>query len=107
MSKENPQAVAVSILGKEYLIACPDNERSALIKSADYLDKKMREIRDAGKVIGTDRIAVMAALNITNELLHDHPAAAAPSAEVEGRINSMQQKIEEALFRSRQLELEA
>lgn len=107
MTKENPQAVAISILGKEYLIACPDNERSDLIKSADYLDKKMREIRDAGKVIGTDRIAVMAALNITNELLHDHKGTPASSTEVEGRIKSMQQKIEDALFRSRQLELEA
>lgn len=107
MSKENPQAVSISILGKEYLIACPDNERSDLIKSADYLDKKMREIRDAGKVIGTDRIAVMAALNITNELLHDHKGTPAASTEVEGRIKSLQQKIEEALFRSRQLELEA
>lgn len=107
MSKENPQAVSISILGKEYLIACPDNERSDLIKSADYLDKKMREIRDGGKVIGTDRIAVMAALNITNELLHDHKGTPAASTEVEGRIKSLQQKIEEALFRSRQLELEA
>ena len=107
MSKENPQAVSISILGKEYLIACPENERSELIKSADYLDKKMREIRDSGKVIGTDRIAVMAALNITNQLLHDNRSANAAPAEVEGRINTMQKKIEEALFRSRQLELEA
>lgn len=107
MSKENPQAVSINILGKEYLIACPDNERSALIKSADFLDKKMREIRDSGKVIGTDRIAVMAALNITNELLHENRGSPSSSSEVEGRIKSMQQKIEEALFRSRQLELEA
>jgi len=107
MSKENPQAVSISILGKEYLIACPENERSDLIKSADYLDKKMREIRDGGKVIGTDRIAVMAALNITNQMLHDSRNANATPTEVEGRIKNMQQKIEEALFRSRQLELEA
>ena len=107
MSNDNPQAVAITILGKEYLIACPENGRSDLIKSADYLDKKMREIRDTGKVIGTDRIAVMAALNIANELLHDNIGGSTPPSEVEGRIKNMQQKIEEALFHSRQLELEA
>ena len=107
MSKENPQAVSITILGKEYLIACPEYGRGDLIKSADYLDKKMREIRDAGKVIGTDRIAVMAALNITNELLHENKGSGGTPTEVEGRIKNMQQKIEEALFRSRQLELEA
>lgn len=107
MSKDNPNAVAVTILGKEYLIACPDNERNELHDSATYLDRKMREIRDHGKVIGTDRIAVMAALNIAHELLHNKGDLTMADPEMEGRIRSIQEKIEEALYRSRQLELEA
>jgi len=107
MSKENPQAVSINILGKEYLVACPENERKELQTSADYLDRKMREIRDSGKVIGTDRIAVMAALNIAHELLHENGSEIGLSQDIEGRIKGIQEKIEDALFRSKQLELEA
>jgi len=107
MSKDNPNAVAVTILGKEYLIACKEDERSELHASATFLDRKMREIRDHGKVIGTDRIAVMAALNIAHELLHNKGDLTMADPEMEGRIRSIQEKIEEALYRSRQLELEA
>ena len=107
MSKDNPQAVSINILGKEYLVACPENERKELQTSADYLDKKMREIRDSGKVVGTDRIAVMAALNIAHELLHENGSNIGISHEIEGRIKGIQEKIEDALFKSRQLELEA
>ncbi len=65
----DPNRVSVKILEKEYHVACPPEERPALLDSAEYLNRKMREIRDSGKVIGLDRIAVMAALNIVNELL--------------------------------------
>jgi cell division protein ZapA len=68
MSSSN--SVTVQILDKEYSIICPQEERSNLISAARYLDGKMREIRSSGKVIGADRIAVMAALNITHDLLH-------------------------------------
>lgn len=107
MSKETPNAVAITILGKEYLIACGEDERAELHTSAGYLDKKMREIRDSGKVIGTDRIAVMAALNIAHELLHNKSGVVMANPDVEGRIRNIQEKIEEALYRSRQLEIEA
>jgi len=107
MSKDNSQAVNINILGKEYLIACAQDERADLLASASYLDRKMREIRDAGKVIGTDRIAVMAALNIAHELLHNKGDIVTSNPEVEGRIRNIQEKIEEALYRSRQLEIEA
>ena len=63
-------SVTVHILDKEYSIMCPQEERSNLVSAARYLDGKMREIRSSGKVIGADRIAVMAALNITHDLLH-------------------------------------
>lgn len=62
------QAVAVTIMGKEYKIACDPNERDDLIRSVQQLDEQMRRIRDSGKVNGADRIAVMAALNLANEL---------------------------------------
>lgn len=62
--------VTVHILDKEYCIACPADERANLESAARYLDGKMREVRSSGKVIGADRIAVMAALNITHDLLH-------------------------------------
>jgi cell division protein ZapA len=68
MAKQ-PTTVEVKILDKEYLVACPEEEREALLRSARHLDTKMREIRSSGKVFGTERIAVMAALNITHELL--------------------------------------
>ena len=64
-----PNTVTVHILDKEYCIACPQDERANLESAARYLDGKMREIRTSGKVIGADRVAVMAALNITHDLL--------------------------------------
>lgn len=68
MSKA-PEGVTVSIMGRDFAIACSDDQRSALSQAAIYLDKKMREIQKSGKVIGMDKCAVMAALNITHELL--------------------------------------
>jgi cell division protein ZapA len=62
----------VKILEKDYLVACPNDKRAALEGAASHLDAKMREIRASGKVHGTERIAVMAALNITYELLEKH-----------------------------------
>ncbi len=107
MSSDNTKAISINILGKEYLISCNEDERNGLISAADFLDDKMREIRDAGKVIGTDRIAVMAALNIAHELLDQSSGTGKGPADVESKIKNIQTKIEDALFRSRQLELEA
>lgn len=69
MSTDNAIPVDITILDKEYRVACPANERESLERSARHLDAKMREIRNTGKVIGNDRVAVMAAINITHELL--------------------------------------
>ncbi len=63
------EGVTITILGKEFMVSCPEHERDALLTAANYLDKKMREIHSTGKVIGTERTAIMAALNIANELL--------------------------------------
>ena len=67
--KDPTAQVSVRILDKEYQIACPSHERTDLLDSAEILNSKMREIRDSGRVVGLDRIAVMAALNITNDFL--------------------------------------
>ena len=66
---DNQARVSVRILEKEYHITCPMEERSDLLDSAEFLNSKMREIRDSGKVVGLDRIAVIAALNMANELI--------------------------------------
>ncbi|MDD2893110.1 MAG: cell division protein ZapA [Halothiobacillaceae bacterium] len=69
MNQEAATPVSVTVLDKEFRIACPPQERDALIRAARHLDGKMREIRHTGKVIGNDRVAVMAAINLTHELL--------------------------------------
>ncbi len=63
------RGVDVSIMGREFRVACTDDEYEALMSAVSFLDRKMREIRDSGKVIGIERIAIMAALNIAHELL--------------------------------------
>ena len=107
MSKDDPQGIAIHILGKEYLVACEDGEQADLLDSAKFLDQKMREIRDTGKVVGTDRIAVMAALNLAHEILHQKSGVTLADKGVENKIRDIQAKIEDALYRSRQLEIEA
>ena len=105
MSTPNRTAVDVHILGKDYRVACPEEEHSALIASANLLNNRMQEIRDGGKVIGSDRIAVMAALNLTHELLQHRNSREDLSLSVTSRIRSLQEKIERALEEGQQMEL--
>ena len=65
---KKPQPVSLLIMGKEYRIACDPEEQDDLIHSAQQLDVQMRKMRDSGKITGSDRIAVMAALNLAHEL---------------------------------------
>jgi cell division protein ZapA len=64
-----PRSIEIHILGRAYKVACARDEETALIAAADYLDEKMRGIRDSGKVIGAERIAIMAGLNLAHDLL--------------------------------------
>ena len=64
------RGVEVNIMGRDFTVSCTDEERLGLMKAVNYLDKKMRDIQSTGKVVGVERIAVMAALNITHELLN-------------------------------------
>ena len=89
---QQPTTVEVKILDKEYLVACPQAEQEALLRSR-HLDTKMREIRASGKVFGTERIAVMAALNITNEMLERDTMSDTASS----ILNAMDEKLDTAL----------
>lgn len=97
--------VSVRILEKEYQVSCPANERTDLLDSAELLNAKMREIRDSGKVVGLDRIAVMAALNMANELLHSRARDRDLEGTVGNRLKLMSDRVESALQASKQLEL--
>jgi cell division protein ZapA len=97
--------VSVNILDKEYLIACPDDDQDSLRKTARFLDGKMKEIRESGKVIGADRIAVMAALNISHDLLQNKSQKDGIDQTICTRIKALQNKIEAALSKSKQMEL--
>lgn len=105
MTDKSSDGITIHILDKEYMIACSEDERHDLQRSADYLDTKMREIRDTGKIIGSDRIAVMAALNISHELLTRDGGPTSTDSSVGTRIRSIQEKIDDALYRSQQLEI--
>jgi cell division protein ZapA len=101
----NQLPVSVSILDKEYRISCQPEERDALIESARYLDSKMREVRQTGRVIGTEKIAVMVALNIAHELLELNKRKSNDAQALSQRIQNLQEKIEIALNTGNQLEL--
>jgi cell division protein ZapA len=97
--------VAIHILDKEYVIACPEDEREGLFAAASYLNKKMKEIRDSGKVVGADRVAVMAALNIAHDLLKTRNESESYNDNLGKRIRALQNKIDSALHDSRQMDL--
>ena len=97
--------VSVRILEKEYQVACLPEERSELLDSAEFLNLKMREIRDAGNIVGLDRIAVMAALNLAHELLRIRGRGDAADTDVSQKIRQLRERVEGALTRGQQLDL--
>ena len=99
-----PRTVTVNILDKEYQVACPAEQEAELVVSASYLDKQMRSIRETGRVIGLERIAVMAALNISHELLQASEQTD-PGAIGEVQAEGLSKKIDEAIFSLRQMEI--
>jgi cell division protein ZapA len=104
MSNAEPARVSVRILEKEYFVACPHEERAALLDAAEFLNGRMREIRDSGKVVGLDRVAVMAALNLANELLRIRDQESKVTTAVT-RVRAVRERAEAALARNQQLEL--
>lgn len=97
--------VTVRILEKEYQVACPAEEKADLLASAELLNRKMREIRDSGKVVGLDRVAVMAALNLANELLKAQGNDRELKDIVGLRIRAMREQLDSALGPAKQLSL--
>jgi cell division protein ZapA len=97
--------VTVRILEKEYHVACPAEEKPDLLASAELLNRKMREIRDSGKVVGLDRVAVMAALNLANELLKTQGQDQELKEIVGLRIRTLRERLDSALGPAKQLSL--
>jgi cell division protein ZapA len=105
MSHQDQARVSVRIMEKEYVVACPYDERSALLDAAEFLNARMREIRDTGKVVGLDRIAVMAALNLAHEILRGKDRESKLDSGVGHRVRALRERVEGALEKGQQLEL--
>ena len=105
MSHQDQARVSVRIMEKEYVVACPYDDRSALLDAAEFLNARMREIRDTGKVVGLDRIAVMAALNLAHEYLKGKDRESRLDNGVGQRVRALRERVEGALGKSQQLEL--
>ncbi len=96
MSQE-VKAIDVTVMGREFRVACPEEDEDALLASVDYLNRKMHEIRDAGKVIGVERIAIMAAMNIAHELLSTRVTGSFDVGEFKRRMHSMEEQLDLAI----------
>ncbi len=105
MMNDSTAQVSVRILDKEYQVACPASERTDLLDSAEALNAKMLEIRDSGRIVGLDRIAVMAALNMANDLLHAQARDRVLEGDVSSRLKVISDRVESVLGSSQQLDL--
>lgn len=97
MSAADTKGLQINIMGREFRVACAEDEQKGLLEAVDYLNRKMSEIRDNGKVIGLERIAIMAALNIAHEFLSTKVGASFDMAEIKRRMNSMNSLIDQAM----------
>ena len=97
--------MTVHILGKDYQVGCPEEEVDDLTASARYLDRKMEEIRDNGRVVGLDRIAVMAALNISHELISSKDEVDSIEGDISGKLSALSHRLDLALAEHKQLDL--
>ena len=102
---EAPITVSVSILDRDYQVACAPSEREALVRAADHLDAKMRQIRATGKIVGLERIAVMAALNLTHEALSTEGEKSGLAEGTQREVDRMEEKLGRALGDIRQLKI--
>ena len=91
------KSLQITIMGREFRVACPEDEQAGLLEAVDYLNRKMLEIRDAGKVIGLERIAIMAALNISHEFLTTKVGGGFDMGEIKRRMNRMETVIDQAM----------
>lgn len=94
--KTSQEGISVKILGKDFLVACPEEQRKSLTEAAGLLDEKMREIQKSGRVIGAERCAIMAALNLAADLIELEHTGGIP-VETTNKIRDLQSKIEAVL----------
>jgi len=104
MSSASP-SVTITILGREYQIACPADEEEALRKSARYLDQQMESVKRRGTSLGYEKIAVLAALNITHDLLKHSKDTTSTQKDAQREIVQLERKIDAVLLASRQIEI--
>ena len=97
MMESPPQTTSVNILDKEYRVSCPPEQLDALHTAARYLSEKMRDIRAGGKVIGVERIAVMAALNISYELTQTKTKLESEQLDTQEHLNQLMEKMDQAM----------
>jgi cell division protein ZapA len=97
------KTVEVNLLGRSYRVACDDSEREALMAAVAYLDGKMNEIRKSGKVMGAERIAVMAALNVAHELLSMKLGAGFDLGSAKRRLIELESQLDAAIAKQEKL----
>ncbi len=98
--RNQAEAITIEILDKEYTVSCPPEEKQDLLESARILSERLREVRGGGKVLGTERMAVMTALNV----IHEYTLLQKARAEVDGTLERLRGKISEAISRREQTE---
>jgi cell division protein ZapA len=91
------KALTINVMGREFRVACPDGEEKQLLASVEFLNRRLREVKETGKVVGNDRIALMAALNIAHEFLSQKGGKPVDLGEFRGRIVAMQETLDRAL----------
>ena len=90
------KGINISIMGRDFSVACSEDEQENLHSAARYLDNSMQEIQKSGKILGSERVAIMAALNITNDLLKLQRATAGQE-QIHERLESLSERIDEVL----------
>ncbi len=104
MNAEN-KTLTVSIVGKDYQVACPAGEEESLREAAHYLHTLMESIRASGRVVGLDRVAVMAALNVSNELLQSKNLQAAAQAKAAAQLQTLSDRVADAISANKQMHI--
>jgi cell division protein ZapA len=97
MSSAELKPLDVTIMGREFRVACKEEERQQLLEAVAFLEKRMREVKETGKVVGTERIALIAALQIAHEFLSTRASGKFDLGEIRRRINAMQETLDRAL----------
>ena len=98
-----PKGLQINIMGREFRVACPEEEQKSLLEAVDYLNRRMQDIRGSGKVVGLERIAIMAALNITHEFLTTKVGGGFDMAELKRRMIRMENVLDQVMSDQDQL----